>query len=70
LNLLSNRWGVRQFYTVNNPLVFSGVNNGVAQFTMNTYAINGNQLPVGQTFVNNVSTSTTWAIQMGLRYSF
>jgi hypothetical protein len=37
---------------------------------MNTYTVNGNALPVAQTFVNNVSTSTTWAIQMGLRYTF
>ena len=70
LNFLSNRWGVKQFYTVNNQLVLSGVNNGVAQFYMNTYTVNGNALPVAQTFVNNVSTTSTWGMQMGLRYNF
>lgn len=66
LNLLSNRWGIRQLYTVKNPLTLSSVTGGIPSFYITPY----NGLPVAQTFVNNVSTSTTWAMQLGLRYIF
>lgn len=66
MNLLNNSWGIRQFYTVRNPLTLSTVTGGVPSFYMTSY----NGLPVTETFVNNVSTSTTWAIQLGLRYIF
>ncbi len=67
LNLLNNRWGIRQLYTIKNPLaVASTTANGDASFYINTY----NGLPVTQTFVNNISLSTTWAMQLGLRLIF
>lgn len=65
-NLLNNEWGIRQLYTVRNPLTLSSVSGGVPSFYITSY----NGLPVTETFVNNVSTSTTWAIQLGLRYIF
>ncbi|HET6769245.1 MAG TPA: carboxypeptidase regulatory-like domain-containing protein [Chitinophagaceae bacterium] len=65
-NLLHNRWGVRKIYTVNNPLRVESVTNGVPTFSITAY----NGAPVTQTFVSNISTSTTWAMQLGLRYIF
>jgi hypothetical protein len=67
LNLLNNRWGIRQLYTIKNPLsVASTSANGTASFYMNSY----NSMPVSETFINNVSLSTTWAMQLGLRLIF
>jgi hypothetical protein len=65
-NLLDDNWGARKITTVRNPLTFAGATNGVANFYITPY----NSLPVSQTFVNNVSTSTTWAVQLGVRYIF
>lgn len=66
LNLLNQDWGVRKMYTINNPLKVESVTNGVPTFSLNTY----NNSPISQTFVNNISTSSTWGLQLGLRYIF
>lgn len=68
-NLLNNRWGIRQLYTLNNPLTVAATptNGNQATFYLTPYQ---GGLPPTQTFVNNVSTSTTWAVQFGLRYIF
>lgn len=68
LNLLDNHWGITKIATLSshNPLKLESVTNGVPTFSINTY----NGAPVTQSYVNNVSTSTTYAIQLGLRYSF
>jgi hypothetical protein len=66
LNLLNNKWGIRDIYTVRNPLTVSSVTNGIPSFYITSY----NGAPVSKTFVNNVSTATTWAMQLGLRYIF
>ena len=65
-NLLHNHWGARKIYTVNNPLKVESVTNGVPLFSYSSY----NNAPVTQTFVSNISTSNTWAMQLGLRYIF
>ena len=66
LNLLNSHWGARKIYTVNNPLTYQGLTNGVPTFTITAY----NNAPVTQTFISNLSTSSTWAMQLGLRYIF
>ena len=66
LNLLNNEWGVRQFYTINNPLRVESVTNGVPTFSLTPY----NNNPLTRTFVNNISTASAYNIQLGLRYMF
>lgn len=65
-NLLSKNWGIRKLYTVNNPLRVESISGGIPTFSISPY----NNAPVTQTFVDNVSTSTTWSMQLGLRYIF
>jgi hypothetical protein len=61
-------WGISKYLNVSNGAILrSGTPvNNKPTFTM--AAVN-NQLPV-KTFINNVSTSSTWGIQLGLRYIF
>jgi outer membrane receptor protein involved in Fe transport len=68
LNLINNDWGIRKITTLpsNNPLTLVSVTNGIPQFRLNTF----NNAPVTRTFQNNVSTATTWAVQLGVRYIF
>lgn len=71
-NLLSSKWknwGYRQMYTINNPLKYvsgSAQSNGTPSYTMNEY--NGELAT--DAFTTNASTSSTWGIQLGLRYNF
>jgi hypothetical protein len=66
LNLVNHNWGIRKLNTVTNPLKVESVTNGVPTFSISPY----NGAPVTQSFVNNVSISTTWTVQLGLRYMF
>lgn len=65
-NLINHRWGARKSYTVNNPLTLSSVSGGVPSFYITPYQ----NVPVTYSFFNNISTSNTWAMQLGLRYIF
>ncbi len=71
LNLLNHDWGIRKFYVVNNPLKPT-VTNGVATYQLATYTPPGASSAqlVDRTFINNNSTSTTWGIQLGVKYIF
>ncbi|MGV3529227.1 MAG: TonB-dependent receptor [Flavisolibacter sp.] len=66
LNMLNSNWGVRQFVTTVSPLKVESVSNGVPTFSLNAYQSE----PVQNTFEQTMSTSTTWGLQLGLRYSF
>lgn len=68
INLINHDWGIRKITTLpnNSPLTVASTTAGVPTFRLNTF----NNAPVTQTFQNNVSTSTTWAIQLGVRYIF
>ncbi len=66
LNLIHPYWGARKIYTINNPLTVASVTSGVPSFYINSY----NGVPVTQSFVNSISTSNTWGMQLGLRYIF
>ena len=65
-NLLNGDWGVRKLFTVSNPLKVESITNGVPTYSITTF----NNAPVTKTFFDNVSTSTTYAIQLGVRYIF
>lgn len=66
-NLISKNWGLRNQTTVNNPLSFAGVNaNNEPQFRMRS--IGGNL--VTEPFQINRSNTSTWGLQVGLRYIF
>ena len=72
LNFINKNWGVRQFAVVANPLRLTGVTAGVPTFTLATYIPNGETVArlVDRTYINNYSTSSTWSMQLGLRYIF
>jgi outer membrane receptor protein involved in Fe transport len=78
LNLLSHDWGIRKQFIVTNPLKvvtypsgnpFSGqpvYTNGTPSYQLATF--NGDL--IRSTYINVSSTSTTWGIQLSLRYLF
>lgn len=72
LNLLNHNWGARKLFVVNNPLRLVAVTNGVPTYNLTTYTPQG--ITTGQlldrTFINNNSTTSTWGLQLGLKYSF
>ncbi len=62
-NLLSSKWGVRQFATTNTPISVTGVDkNGVPYFKFDTNLKNS--------YVDDVSLRSKWQMQLGLRYIF
>jgi hypothetical protein len=73
LNLINHNWGIRKSFVVNNPLkIVTPIVGGVPSYQLATYTPQGatvSQL-VDRTFVNVNSTSTTWGIQLGLKYIF
>ncbi len=66
LNLINKDLGVRQQYTVNNPLTFKSVVNGAPTYTLAEYK--GGL--VTNAFEKVASSSTTWGMQLGLKYFF
>ncbi len=66
-NMLNRDWGVRKLFIQNQVLVAAGTNSaGVPTYRMNQ---NNNQL-LTTTFKDNVSTTSTWSMQIGFRYLF
>ena len=72
LNLINHDWGIRKLYVVNNPLKVASVTNGIPTFQLATFTPPGASAPqlLDRTFINNNSTSTTWGIQLGVKYIF
>ncbi|MEO5684914.1 MAG: carboxypeptidase regulatory-like domain-containing protein [Chitinophagaceae bacterium] len=66
LNLLNHNWGVRKQIIVNNPLRLVSVTNGIPTYTLATF---NNDL-VRTPYINVSSTTTTWGIQLGVKYLF
>lgn len=66
LNSKWKNWGYRQTTTLTDPLQFRGVANGTPTFNMREF---GGAL-VTNPFVQNNSLSSTWSMQMGLKYTF
>ena len=71
LNLLNHDWGVRKQIIVNNPLRLVSVTNGVPTYTLaTTTLVTSTGDLVRQPYINVSSTSTTWGIQLGVKYLF
>jgi len=67
LNLINKNWGIVKTTYTRNPLIFKGVDsNGVPQYNLQN--IGG--VLVDHAFQNVISPSSTWYMQLGLRYSF
>lgn len=72
LNLINHDWGIRKLYVVNNPLKLVTVTNGIPTFNLATFTPPGASQSrlVDRTFINQNTTSTTWGIQLGVKYIF
>jgi hypothetical protein len=73
LNLLNKSWGIRDFFVVNNPLrATKNATTGEVRYQMATYTPNGTTTPVlvDKTYIDNISTTSTYSIQIGLQYKF
>ncbi|HVZ24858.1 MAG TPA: hypothetical protein VG842_02325, partial [Sediminibacterium sp.] len=72
LNFFNKNWGLKSFYVVNNPLKYVNSTGGVANYQLATYLPQGasQQILIDRTYINNNSTSSTWGMQLGLRYIF
>ncbi|MES1224443.1 MAG: cell envelope biogenesis protein OmpA, partial [Bacteroidota bacterium] len=66
LNLLNKDWGIKKQYIVNNPLKVASVTAGTPSYQLATF----NGAPITKTYINVNSTTTTWGIQLGLKYIF
>ncbi len=72
LNLFNKNWGIRQFFVVNNPLKYVNVTNGQPNFQLATYVPVGASTAtlIDRTYINNNSVTSTWSLQLGLKYIF
>ncbi|HXS57764.1 MAG TPA: carboxypeptidase regulatory-like domain-containing protein [Hanamia sp.] len=70
-NLLSRDWGIKDLYVINNPLTLKSVTAaGVPTFTMAEVTQDGTKQLITKPFVNNNTSTSTWGMQLGLRYIF
>lgn len=72
-NLISRNWGVRQGYTINNPLqIQTGTidASGTPTYKMATQKIGNDTVLRTEAFEKVNSYSTTWSINLGLKYFF
>jgi hypothetical protein len=71
LNLINQDWGVRNFFIYSNPLTPS-VSNGVASYRLRTYLPRGasQQVLLDRTYIDNYSTTSTYSLQLGLKFIF
>jgi outer membrane receptor protein involved in Fe transport len=66
-NMISKNAGIRNLVNQNLPIQFAGY-NGAGQPTYRMQTLNGQLL--NSTFRRNVSTASTWSMQIGIRYIF
>ena len=72
-NLLNKDWGIKQYTAlgsatnfINNPLSFKGIVGGAPTYTLAEY----NKALITTPFQKDISTFSTWGMQLGLRYIF
>jgi len=66
-NLLSKNWGIKDRYTINNPLSLKSIDaNGTPVYNL----VEFNKALVTSPYQNDISTFSTWGMQIGLRYIF
>ena len=68
-NFLSRDWGIRDLYILNNPLTRKS-SGGAASPTFNLSENPTTKQLMNTPFQKNTSFSTTWGMQLGLRYIF
>jgi hypothetical protein len=69
-NLVNKQWGVTRTFTSTTPLRFVGVNaDGKPAFTF-PYLDNANQVPVVNSYRDNLGIDSRWQMQIGVRYLF
>jgi outer membrane receptor protein involved in Fe transport len=70
-NMINKNWGIRDLYIINNPLTRKSA-AGAASPTYNLaeVTLNGAKQLMNQPFQKSTSFSTTWGMQLGLRYIF
>ncbi|MDQ2720136.1 MAG: carboxypeptidase regulatory-like domain-containing protein [Bacteroidota bacterium] len=70
-NLLDKYWGIKDLYTVNNPLALKSVTaDGAPTFNLTEFTGGGSSILPTKPFYNNNSSVSTWGMQLGLRYIF
>ena len=66
-NFVNKDWGIRKATISRSPLAPAGPNaSGVPTFRLNA----ANNQPISSSFQNVISTTSTWGLQLGLRYIF
>jgi len=65
-NFISRNWGIHDLYTINNPLSFKGIASGAPTYTLAEF----NSALVTDPYIKVKSSTTTWGMQLGLRYMF
>jgi hypothetical protein len=79
LNFFNKNWGIRKITVlplngsnVVGPLKFVNYTNGQPNYQLATYVPAGSTVGilVDKTYINNTSGSSTWSLQLGLRYIF
>jgi hypothetical protein len=67
-NLIDKNWGTYQRYIINNPLVYKGIDATTKRPNYNLQTV-GTDL-INTPYQDNVTVSSTYSIQLGLRYIF
>ncbi|MEO8861581.1 MAG: carboxypeptidase regulatory-like domain-containing protein [Ginsengibacter sp.] len=66
-NLLTKNWGTKDLYTINNPLTFKSIDaTGTPVYNLAEF----NKALVTTPYQPDISTFSTWGMQLGLRYIF
>ncbi|MBK0381603.1 TonB-dependent receptor [Pedobacter sp. SD-b] len=66
-NLLNKNWGIKDRYVTNNPLGFRSINAN----NQPVYRLQNNNGNLVTNYIqDNISTASTWRMQIGLRYKF
>ena len=66
-NLISKDWGIKDLYTINNPLTWKSIDaNGTPVYNLAEF----NKALVTSPYQNDVTSFSTWGMQLGLRYMF
>jgi hypothetical protein len=68
-NMLNKDWGTQDITVTNNPLVYRSVNNTTENKPLYRWQNNNGEL-VTQPMQKLLGTSSTWSMQVGLRYIF
>src|SRR5262249_23691346 len=71
-NFINHDWGVKKFFIVSNPLKVVSYTNGQPNFQLATYVPvrTPTSTLLDKTYINNNSLTSTYSIQLGLRYIF